>query len=210
MATPHTPTHLRNESDRLARNPATWPAALDLARTIDDPWFRCQALTTAAETAPDASTTRTLLEEAFAAAYQQAEPNRAVTVASWPLRALGQLDDRQWLERELDHALTCIAAEPHPTRRADAQLALLTALPAAASDLIRRTADALLTTCGAGHGWRRNRILRDAALHLSANGFHPESDRCVDQVEDPRVQRQAQAWRRPRPAADGATGMQTI
>src|SRR3954463_1419363 len=77
------------QRDRVAVLARTNPAeALELARTIKDPWFRCQALSLAAEHGPDRHSQQRAIGEAFAAASELREPNRVVTVSSWPVKAL--------------------------------------------------------------------------------------------------------------------------
>lgn len=62
-------------------------AAAKLAAKIAHPWYRCQSLAISAEFSSGPKRLR-LLDAAFAAAFEQAEPNRIVSVAFWPLRVL--------------------------------------------------------------------------------------------------------------------------
>jgi hypothetical protein len=61
--------------------------ALELVRSIDDPWFRCQALSIAAVHVPDRRSAKVAIDEAFSAANELDEPNRVVTVTA--RRAMG-------------------------------------------------------------------------------------------------------------------------
>ena len=54
--------------------------AIAVAKTIKHPWYRCQSLTTAAESSTPLSQKLSLLQDAFEAAQLQKEINRAVTV----------------------------------------------------------------------------------------------------------------------------------
>jgi len=66
-----------------------------------------------------------VLNEAFAAAWKLAEPNRVVTVAAWPLRALLDLGESDWFGCEVGQLLPVILEEPNPFRRQDGLAALL-------------------------------------------------------------------------------------
>jgi hypothetical protein len=88
-------------------------------------WYRCQELTVVARGAADRKHRNALLREAFVNADVQAEPNRVVTVAAWPLRALLDSGETEWFGRELDRLLPVILAEPNPFRRQDGLWALL-------------------------------------------------------------------------------------
>src|SRR5262245_59478830 len=80
-------TQQRNRVAGIAR--ATPLAALSLARSIEDPWFRCQALSIAAAHVPDTRSHQLAIDDAFSAANELGDPNRVVTVSSWPVKALG-------------------------------------------------------------------------------------------------------------------------
>jgi len=77
------------QRDRVASMAAADPeAALALAVKIADPWFRCQALSIAAVHVPDRRRREGAIDQAFASANDLDEPNRVVTVSSWPIKAL--------------------------------------------------------------------------------------------------------------------------
>jgi len=76
---------------------------------------------------PDIAEAKRLLVLALAAAREQDEPNRVVTVASWPLSILTNLDRGQ-TQHHVAQLLCIIADEPNCIRRADALLALLSAV----------------------------------------------------------------------------------
>lgn len=78
--------HKRNRVSAVAK---TKPVeALALARSIRDPWFRCQALSIAALHVPDRRSHNSAFDDAFSAANELGEPNRVVTVSSWPVKAM--------------------------------------------------------------------------------------------------------------------------
>ena len=142
-----------------------WQHARSLARRIQHPWYRCQSLATVAERAQLKSERTGLLAEAISAAYEQDEPNRIVTAASWPLRALvhvGEAESRQVVER----LLRTIVEEPHGLRRLDGLAALLLAvLPSNALRL--EVLERFMLTAAESSGWRTERSVAFVASCLS-------------------------------------------
>ena len=63
------------QRDRVAAIAKTKPReALELAQRIEDPWFRCQALSHAAMHAPDQRSQKSAIDDAFSAANELHEP----------------------------------------------------------------------------------------------------------------------------------------
>ena len=136
--------------------------AAEAAYAIRHPWYRCQALASAAEAEPNRRRALKLLEDAFQAAEEQDEINRVVTVASWPLTPCLRLD-ASLAEYKVRMYLRMAANEPHTLRRADALLAILFAVkdvPGLKSQILPAIADAVRL----GRGWRIERIIADVAL----------------------------------------------
>jgi hypothetical protein len=139
------PTSDRDRVSALAR---TRPEeALELARSIEAPWFRCQALTSVALHANDARLRDSLIDEAFLAASQLTEPNRIVSVASWPLKVLVRHDSSERVRVETERLLGIANSEPSPVRRADSLVGLLGAVIAAGPGVVRPVVDALASAC---------------------------------------------------------------
>jgi hypothetical protein len=164
--------------------------AIATARAIRHPWYRCQSLAMAAMDLSDTKLRLVLVDEAFAAADVLDEPNRVVTVASWPIEVLAAHGPVLRLRREVDRLVGVASTEPHSLRRADA-LAML--LVRAWQDQIarQRVLAAFLATCHSAHGWRRDRLL----LHLVPELARDEPKRVAEvvaMIEDPRTQRRAQ------------------
>lgn len=141
-------------------------AAVKEARGIEHPWYRCQALTRVAAEVKGAAFAVTLLHEALAAAKKQDEPNRVVSVASWPISILvrRELEDVDGAVREL---LRIIAPEPNPIRRGDALLMLLESVftnPA----LRQLVLEPLLAALQESYGRKRNRLYQFTALIMAA------------------------------------------
>ena len=181
------PTRLRDRASKVA--PGDAAAALAIARSIDDPWFRCQALAAAAEHTADRDARHRIIGEALRVATLAREPNRIVTVSAWPLRLLYADGERGVLEREIDRLLRVIAGEPHPTRRNDALFWIWHLIKPAPAGPFLRLLKAFHAACAAGHGWRRDRNLRDMALYLRKVLPH-EAAELAAMVERPRVRRQ--------------------
>lgn len=141
-------------------------SALAIARQIEHPWYRCQALSSVAEANPSRAESESILEEAFEAAYAQDEPNRVASVALWPLNLVVKLNPTQ----AATHAaklLGAIAQEPHGLRRLGGLCSILIAVAPVSS--LRVTAlDSFLETAKVSFGWRTERIVDTAAFVLAA------------------------------------------
>ena len=140
--------------------------ALAIARAIRHPWYRCQALTYVAEKAKSRNRSVELLHEAFAAPHEQSEPNRVVTVASWPLRHLVGIDQRA-ATREVETLLSLATSEPHPLRRLHALDAVLGAV-SEEPQLLERVAETYLATAQLCFGWRADRTISFRAEAIAA------------------------------------------
>ena len=136
------------QRDRVASMAAADPeAALALAVKIADPWFRCQALSIAAVHVPDRRRREGAIDQAFASANDLDEPNRVVTVSSWPIKALALTGNAARVSSETGRLLQIIASEGSPVRRADALHYLLGAASGATADAAVRVARALGEAC---------------------------------------------------------------
>lgn len=148
--------------------------ALTEARQNPDPWYRCQSLTAVAAETADEARAAAILHEALRTAREQQEPNRIVSIASWPVgvyvgRGLGDLS------QEVTTLLQIISVEPNPVRRADALLLLLGAvLPDAA--LREATLAPLLQVCSEARGWKIRRILQYASYTMA----HVDAEAAMD------------------------------
>jgi hypothetical protein len=140
-------------------------SALAVARGIRHPWFRCQAISSVAAALPARIDRGRLVLEALRAADELGEPNRIVTVASWPIRILVDDGPRDTLQGEIDRLLAIAATEPHTLRRADG---LSTLLHFSWDDpgTRNRILEAFVDTCAGAHGWRRDRLIANVATRL--------------------------------------------
>jgi hypothetical protein len=165
------------------------PAALEVARHITDPWYRCQALANAAEHIGERKLALRVLQEALDAADEQRAPNRIVTVASWPLRVLVALGEEGRVRSHLERLMQRIAGEPHPIRRMDGQMALLAAVKGCGPEVSSPIFEALLETLRHAHGWRRDNMLGELAGILLQRGESERGWALVDECELPREAR---------------------
>jgi hypothetical protein len=152
----------RGKVQRLAEHDPV--QALQVARSIEHPWYRCQAIASIVEMNPTDQAAESLLDEAFAAAYGQDEPNRIASVALWPLRLLVHRAPGKAAAhaREL---LQIISREPHGLRKLDGLHAILVAV-APSKDLRELVLQPFETAAEASRGWRTERIIDDMAVML--------------------------------------------
>ena len=146
----------RSRADKLA---LTDPQqALKVARAIRHPWYRCQALSKVAEHWGTKGQKLVLLEEAFAAAEEQPEINRLVTVSAWPLGVLVGVDPGV-VPEHLQRLVHLATREEHSLRRADALFSVANAIRENPS-LLAAVVPALTGALLSGRGWRIDRLIR--------------------------------------------------
>lgn len=149
----------RAETSRLLEHDSH--SALKVARAIGHPWYRCQALAAVAESQHSVP----LLIESFAAAYEQTEPNRIASVASWPLRQLA-LFEPAMAQVELEKLLKVVATEAHGLRRLHALEKLFFAV-ASVPTLRQQALNAFDAAAALCHGWRTERSVAFVASYLA-------------------------------------------
>jgi len=88
-----------------------------------------------------------VIDEAFEAAAELREPNRGVTVASWPLKALALCGESSRVQSEGARLLLVISQEPSPGRRADALRFLLGATASSRQPIAATIAEAFGAAC---------------------------------------------------------------
>ena len=160
-----------------------WKKAREIAVKISDPWFKCQALTKVADYAPDKESRLHLIDSALLAASECESPNRRVTVASWPIKAMIGLGYSEKIILPVRKLLNDIGAENSPVRRADALSMLLGAISELQAELFWEVYDQFLAACTcalssgkrnskgegllAGMGWARILSLRKTRPYTS-------------------------------------------
>lgn len=134
--------------------------ALNVARAIRHPWYRCQALSRVAEVWGTRAQKIEVLEEALAVAGEQTEINRIVTVSAWPLRVMVGVAPNA-MAAHLRRLVTLAETELHTLRRADALSALAFSVRTE-PPLLAEVSSSLVNALLSGHGWRIDRLIRDA------------------------------------------------
>lgn len=161
--------------------------ALEVARSIDDPWYRCQSLAAVAWHLEDPRQVKKVIGEALEAAYALKEPNRIVSVAAWPVRVMVVKGDRR-LGSVVHELLEKIQTEPNPVRRAHALLLLFEAVYYE-PQLRESVLGLLLRACEEMNSWRRPIILSDVAL-IFAQDDPARAAQIVDVIGEGRKSRQ--------------------
>lgn len=136
------------------------------ARQIRHPWYRCQAISSVAEVHRSYTVALRLLDEALAAAHEEAEPNRIVSVASWPLRQLVVLSLPR-ARAEVERLLGIISAESHGLRRLDGLSRIIVAV-AENCELLNLLKDPFKAAAAASEGWRTERTVAFVATYVAA------------------------------------------
>src|SRR5690349_14696250 len=93
--------------------------ALEIARSISEPWYRCQSVAHVAWHLKDPNQFKKVIDEALTAANDLIEPNRLVSVASWVVRVMVKRGDRR-VSSVVGELLRKIQREANPVRQADA------------------------------------------------------------------------------------------
>jgi hypothetical protein len=153
-----TPADVRGRALVIGTAPHDADAAAKLATKIVHPWYRCQALAISAEFATGPKRRR-LIEAAFAAAFEQEEPNRIVSVAFWPLRVL-VADRADGVAARVGKLIEVAEREPHNLRRAHALQRLVIAVESN-RDCLDLVVPPLAAALLCGHGRRIDRIIRE-------------------------------------------------
>jgi len=184
------PMAANSTRDLVTRLAPTDPeGAARLARTIDEPWFRSQALAWAARFAAD-DRVEPLAEEALIASYAESDPYRTVGSGAWAIRALVERG-RPVPARRVLADLLVLAPEAEPTAsRAEALFLVWQAAFALGRDARRKILDMLLTTCQGSDSWRVGRVFQDIAWMLGASD-HEMVQRILAAMPEGRWKRQA-------------------
>lgn len=162
--------------------------ALIEARSRSCAWFRCQDLAKVAWFAGSQQAFELLVDEALREALEESSPNRIVTVAAWPVRAMAERSDPR-LEQAIEQLIEIIEPEPNPVRRSDALLMLLESV-FKQKGLRPLVLEPLMSACKQVNHWKTQRALRRAAQIVALD------DQCtaqwiIEAIEEPRIKRQA-------------------
>jgi hypothetical protein len=165
------------ERDQVARIAGRDNAsALRIARNIDDPWFRCQALAYVAWHMADHKRFLRLVAESLESGWSIRDPNRSVTVIAWPVAALARrnyprpdaMERSAGILREVIARLSgVIAKEPNPASRADALVLHVHALSPSRRELRKGLLGLLVKECREATNRKRQRQLEEAAMAIA-------------------------------------------
>lgn len=163
-------------------------AALEVARSITKPWYRCQSLANVARHLQEPRQYKKVINEALDAAYEEKEPNRIVSVAAWPVNTMVQKRDARTAP-VVDELLQKIQTEPNPVRQADALLLLFQAVYADTQlrDLVLAP---LLRACEEMKSWKRPVILCDVARVLAIDDA-ARAEQVIESIGEGQRSRQA-------------------
>ena len=180
-------TEARDKAIGLAKTDT--PAAMMIARAIDDSWFRSQAMAWIARFAAEADLAP-ILEEARAASWATEDKYKTVGSSAWRFRAMIERGKRLAAADELPDLVACAADVAHPVSRLEALFLLFESV--FAIDRCRRlTLSALIDACHIANSWKSGDRLREAAIMLAFAGHHDEAHQAVSAMANRRYRRQA-------------------
>ena len=162
-----TPTHARELAHRLSSSEPE--QALMVAREINDPWFRCQALSQVARYWPQADYDR-LLKEAVDAADSQDDAYKRVAVSAWPIRAYLERGEVSQARELLERYTPAAARIENMGSRSEALFMVFQAAKPFAPDLWQPVLRALVAATEPALAWRQRRNVRDAIAMVTQGG----------------------------------------
>lgn len=156
----------RELSIKLAsRNPKR---AVEVARAIEDPWFRCQALAYVARYWPGEDYEH-FLREATKAAESQDNCYKRVTVSAWPIRAYLERDGRPPAEKLLKQFSGEATNIENMGGRSEALFMLFQAAKPFDRDLWQPVFWSLVQAMEPALAWRQTRNIRNAIAMIAAD-----------------------------------------
>lgn len=159
---------LRSRVAMLAKsNP---PEALQIARTITHPWYRCQALCSVAGYQPKQAAEATLME-AIVSAAECHDVNRRVEVACWPLETALAIENKLVAKQAIALCKHELAKESDPISKWAAFS--VTYRIRHHPELLDDFYPTFVSATKEGHGWRVERmiaiLLDDADVRKNTN-----------------------------------------
>lgn len=158
-----TPTAARTLANSLASDKPE--RALSVARGIEAPWFKCQAMSHVARYWPDEKYGQ-ILVEAVRTADLQSETYKQVAVSAWPIRAYverGNTESARTLITKYAHLANSIV---NMGSRSEALLLMFQAAKPSARRLWQPVFDALVGAAEPSLSWRQGRAMKLAAEML--------------------------------------------
>ena len=142
--------------------------ALSIARAIEDPWFKCQALAYVARYWPNDDYEQ-LLREASKASDSQDNWYKRVTVSAWPIRAYLELGNLDPAKRLLTRSTEEASKIENMGGRSEALLMLFQAAQPFDQDLWEPVFHALVKATEPALAWRQTRNIRNAIAMVAAD-----------------------------------------
>ena len=161
------PTGAWELSNRLAGSDPE--QALAIAREIEEPWFKCQALSHVARYWPH-DDYQSLLKEAVKAADSQGDRYKRVTVSAWPVRAYLERGCATPAKALLERQARESANIENMGSRSEALFMLFQAAKPFAEAIWRPVFWALVEATEPALAWRQRRNLRLAAMMIASDG----------------------------------------
>jgi hypothetical protein len=140
--------------------------ALQIARQIRNPWYRCQSLAWVARFAPHGEFDDRI-DEALAACFDGANPYKCVAVSAWPLRALIEREQTTRLAEFVPKLMKIAETIDHPVSRMDALGSLLDGVFPAGDPYRRTVFEAYASACEGANSWKAGRGLAGFALRFA-------------------------------------------
>jgi hypothetical protein len=181
-------TRERDRAINLAKsNPG---AALEAARTITNPYSRCQALAWVARfTLGDAASAKVAIEAARAA-EGATDPYEAVAAVAWAIRALLERSREADAEPILRQATARARQIPNPTNRVDALFLLVQAGWPNPSKAWSAAVEQMAQAASAAPGTKPQSVLRGLVLMLA--GAERPYEACLKALPEGKYRRQAE------------------
>ena len=164
------------------------PAARALARSISDPWYRCQALAWVAYFAPKAQF-KAIAQESLAAGNAADDPYQVIGATAWPLAALVERVHNNEVHHLLPSLLTRAASIANPVSRIDALFLLWQAVFPLGIKIHRQVLDPLVEACREADSWKGPDRLCQVTLMLALTS-PLEAEQIVTSMPDGRHKRQ--------------------
>lgn len=164
-------------------------AAYKLAKAIDDPWYRGQALAWVAWSSPD-DCFDAVVKEAVGACVAAADPYQTVGAAAWPIRAMVERGRHTQAQRAVCEILLLASQIENPVNRADALFLLFQAVFPVDElrwDVLAR----LISACREMESWKGPRLMRDVVSMLAGKN-RGEAEHVLSEMPEGRAKRQAE------------------
>lgn len=139
--------------------------ALDVARDIDDPWYRAQALSWVARFT-DADP-RDAASEAAKSAQACSDDYKRSAVRAWEIAALAERGFKHEARKSLEQALAVAKRTEPRSSRSESLMLLLQAAFRIGLDAAKEVYQVLAATCPVTEHWRCERAVRDGARMIA-------------------------------------------